>query len=270
MIVMLFADAVALTLLAIVPLPLFSIMGGIRLTQSEQVLLSVSCFVRFWAIVTLPVWFFGTASLFFFRRQARGPWTPVAEFAERSQSVAWPAWVFAITLLVAGVALLPTAQREQQLRRQVTTALQSGDVQRGIAIMSAHERDDFPPHWDPPPRIGFGEGVPPLIDVLETIATADVPPWVEEVFIAKIVSQADAAIFFEGDDRAMPNPAYMDEQQLQHYYQLLLKLPAGPIIAKAQLRRIEYALQVISPDDPQAEGRRRWLTELEQLAGPKS
>jgi hypothetical protein len=272
MVVMLFADAVALTLLSIVPLPIFSIMGGIRLTESEQVLLQVACNVRIAAILSLPVWAIGTLSLFVFPRRPGGPWTPIEEFATQRATVARSAWIFAVALLAVGIGLLPLTQRQQQLRRQVETALKRGDVKIGIEVMSAHERDDFPPHWDPPPRIGFGETSPTLVDVLQVIAASEAPKWVEQIFAEKVIDQFAGHYFhpymFGADESVFPNPAVMDEAQLERYYQLLLRLPSGPRIARAQRERIEHALEANLPEHPLTEQRKDWLEQLLALAEP--
>ena len=45
--VMLFADTLALVILFLTPLPVFNIMGGIPLTESERVIRGVACDVQF-------------------------------------------------------------------------------------------------------------------------------------------------------------------------------------------------------------------------------
>ncbi len=273
MIVMLFADVVALALLAIVPVPVFSIMGGIRLTESEQVLLSVSFNVKLLGILTFPIWAIGALLLFVPSRKPGGPWTPIDEFAARERSVQWPLWAFAVATIVVGIALLPLAQGQQQRRRQVETALQSGDIKSGIAIMSAHKRSDFPPHWDPPPRIGYGETSPPLLSVLETIVAQDAPNWVAQTFVDKVLVQAHGyypSHFGGPDDAVFPNPAAMSETQLERYHAVLLQLPAGPMLARAQRPRIEHALEAHSSEHPLTSGRKNWLTKLLDLAGAEA
>lgn len=54
--------------------------------------------------------------------------------------------------------------------------------------MSKYQRSDFPPHWDPPPRMGYGENTPPLLEVLEAVCSNRSRPWVRALFLDKMAS----------------------------------------------------------------------------------
>src|SRR5690606_14448526 len=58
--VMLFADTLALVILVFTPLPVFNIMGGIPLTESEQVIRDIACNVQFFGGVSWLIWFIGS------------------------------------------------------------------------------------------------------------------------------------------------------------------------------------------------------------------
>jgi hypothetical protein len=48
--------------------------------------------------------------------------------------------------------------------------------------MSEHQRSDFPPHWAPPPRVGYGEELPQLKAVFPLLSHESVAPWVAEAY----------------------------------------------------------------------------------------
>ena len=52
--------------------------------------------------------------------------------------------------------------------------------------MSRHEPADFPPHWDPPPRIGYTSSAPPLLDIIEQIVAHPPADWVRQVYVNKL------------------------------------------------------------------------------------
>lgn len=51
--------------------------------------------------------------------------------------------------------------------------------------MSAHEPGDFPPHWDPPPRVAYRERTPDITDVQEHLDVLAVKPWVRAIYVDK-------------------------------------------------------------------------------------
>ena len=59
--VMFFADTVALVLLFLTPLPVLSLMGGIRLTESEQLIQGTAFLIGVLGVLSWPIWFFGAA-----------------------------------------------------------------------------------------------------------------------------------------------------------------------------------------------------------------
>jgi len=180
MVIMLFADTLVLTLLSIVPLPLFNIMGGIRLSESEQVIASMALQTQLLGILSFPIWLFGSMVAF----RSRPDWgllqTPPPP-AERG----WLRLTAAATI-VLGLALLPLTQHEQRLRHHVEANLRSEKFVEALAVMSAHQPEDFPPHWDPPPRTGYRGQTVNVSAVAAAAEEKDVSPWVREVYAAKL------------------------------------------------------------------------------------
>lgn len=184
--VMLFADTVALVLLQLTPLPVISIMGGIRLTESERVLQSTAFMVGIWGTLSWPLWLIATitSAAMLFRRATASPLAP-----ETTHRVRGGAWALAIVALLLGLAMLPLTQPAQQLRTSVEHDLRHGEIQRAVMTLSQHPREAFPPHWDPPPRIAYRETEPPLIDVLEVLGEVEASPWVSELYAEKFARQ---------------------------------------------------------------------------------
>lgn len=178
--VMLFADSVALAILLFTPLPVISIMGGVRLTESELMIRETANTIAVVGILSFPLWLLLTV----LRRRFK-PVNPAFYSSDASRSVSAATWGVAALSLLVWIPILPVTQREQQLRRQVEVDLQAGRIESALQTMSAHSRDDFPPHWDPPPRIGYGESHPPLEDVLKALSETDASPWVRAMFQEK-------------------------------------------------------------------------------------
>ena len=219
-VVMLFADSVVLFLGGCAPVPILNVMSGIRLTESEVLMRDVTFSVVCLAFLTWLLWFFGAfvASLRIYRG-AQCCWEKTLT-AEQASSIARPLWAVALTSLVIWAAILPFTQTEQRNRWFVEHELQSGYIESAIKYMSQREQGDFPPHWDPPPRLGRGEQNPPLIDVFLYSATQpDVAPWVRDTFREKLFLQTGSSAGFYGLSAVRLEP--MDDTQLEQYVVLL-------------------------------------------------
>jgi hypothetical protein len=170
-------------------------MGGIRLSESEQLLLNTSLTIRFFGILSLPLWAIGTAVVALYRRGGLWKYEPTAIAPAR---VGWDLRIFAACTLVIWTAILPQTQPAQQLRWQVERDLRTGRIAEGLALMSRHEQADFPPHWDPPPRVGFGERFPEITSVQEQLRVASVKLWVRKVYAQKFGNSLRGADDFMG------------------------------------------------------------------------
>lgn len=217
-VVMFFADTVMLTLLFLTPLPVFEIMGGVRLSASEQIILSASLTARVLGAITWPLWFIATAVIL----GSRGlqPYKLNEQFEKRA--VGLSTWLLGTLALLVWIPILTRTQPEQQLRYVVERDLHSGQIERALDIMSEHERSDFPTHWDPPPRVGYGETSPPILDVLETVVERDVAVWVRKIYQQKFedyLGDGHFAYFFWQD---------MDNDEFERHLNLLEQLPVSP------------------------------------------
>ena len=184
--VMLFADAVAFSLISAADLPVVDIMGGVRLSEAESLLRDVACTVIAWGILTAPLWIGGTLAVALLAIGGGRSWDPGFPDAEAWRRVSRPLWLVAILSVVAGVSVLPWSQPAQQRASRVTRLLKSGAIDEGLAAMRRAGRDAFPPDWDPPPRPGYREREPELDDVLAQLVLDEQHDWVWQLYAAKL------------------------------------------------------------------------------------
>lgn len=177
--VMLFADSVALVLLKLTPIPVISFMGGIRLSESEDVIFSTAMMVTIVGVCTWPIWLIGALIA------CNKSWRLENLAAHRPPPVALHLWLAAAAVIGVWLLFLPVTQSEQQLRRQAENDLRGGRIREALLLMTGHERGDFPPHWDPPPRVGYREERPDITDVVEHFDVLPVKAWVRQIYVEK-------------------------------------------------------------------------------------
>jgi hypothetical protein len=217
--VLLFADVVVLGLMQFVPFPLIEVMGGIHVSQREQILQSVTQTGFLLDFCSLPLWLMGG-----FCWVLRWPMDP-RPWARDEGSPGRPSrglWILAGVSVGVELLLLPFTQPEQIRRWRVERAFGEGHYEEGFAILSAHEQDDFPPGWDLPPKV-VGWNPDPLLYCVEYAVDHDVAPWVREAYLRKfehVVLRSKPLIGVAGTGRVA---------------RLLFRIPEGPGI----LQRLE-------------------------------
>ena len=182
--VMLFADGIALALLFVIPLPIVSLMGGIRLTESEAAIRATADRVLLLGFLTVPLWIVGTAIAHAYLRKTllcRG--TGMARVEGRG--VSKPLIFLCALALLVWLPILPLTQPEQQRRRQVEEQLLAGRHAEAVTLVKHVPRGAFPPHWDPPPRTGYGERAPNEFAVLAAALDGQAPYWFVETYVRK-------------------------------------------------------------------------------------
>ncbi|MEQ8785445.1 MAG: hypothetical protein RIC55_04070 [Pirellulaceae bacterium] len=267
LVVMLMADVVAVSVIVATPRPVVGIMGGIRLTEAESLIHATSCLIIIFGVLSIPIWFFGAVFVAIPLGGKRGwLWTISADALPLR--VGWGAWTVAASLLVVGVALLPLAQPEQQRRWIVEDQLRHGRIDEALQFMSKLDRDDFPPYWDPPPRIGYGERKPDMWSILKLVQEEKIAPWVREVYIEKLVSRTQYPVFDERDQ--VVNITELDDDNLRRYVNFIASLPEPQQVASHHSRLVDEALyeyrdeEYVEREDLSAM-RRNALKKLESL-----
>jgi hypothetical protein len=183
-IVMLFADVLVLAILAYTPMPIFNIMGGIRLTESEELILGAAFLVKAVGILTLPIWFVCTLSVLL---ASEPPWTPLVSDASPGARVSGKLWLLAGISILIWIGILPYSQPPQQLKRRVGINFAHNDFAGAVRLMAKHDRNDFPASWDPPPWPGYGQDEPPLSLVLMELIESDIQGWVRDLYVDKFL-----------------------------------------------------------------------------------
>jgi hypothetical protein len=89
-------------------------------------------------------------------------------------------------LLVAGGVILPFGQAQQQHASEAAKLLRANELATAVKYLSELDRTELPPIWDPPPRTGYGESQPPVLDVLDEIAQQDGPGWLANTYVEKL------------------------------------------------------------------------------------
>ncbi len=175
------------------------------------------------------------------------------------------ALAFAGLTVVGWTAVVPFTQPDQMLAHRVERAYRTSGPAAALAMMSAHERINFPPDWQPPPRQFPGE--PPLSEVLDMLeAVADRPHagWIDEVYSRQF------------QDRVVQDEYAWPEQLLsEHSIRLaaiLPRLPRGPEMARAfqhPIPSIDLVLKgdTLGPQFRLTQAQRSALETLLRLAG---
>lgn len=102
-------------------------------------------------------------------------------------------------LLILSIAILPFTQPQQARRFTAEQLLTEGKIEEGLDYLAAHNRNDFPAHWNPPPKSGYFQKAmertphsynkievgPNQIHLFVLFRHKDFPPWIEELFREK-------------------------------------------------------------------------------------
>jgi hypothetical protein len=182
-VVLLFSDILAMLALYFVPGPIFMIMGGVRLTESEQLILDI----RIWSILlcygSILVWVIGylitltrKQPLTFYLSKEHGNESPVA-----TRSLWWTA----PASILLWIPFLFFTQPEQSLRWQGEQLIKKGKFKDFGLLTADVARESFPPHWDPPPRVGYGERKPHAFKVLNGLLESEGAPWAVAAYTEK-------------------------------------------------------------------------------------
>lgn len=221
-IVMFFADTLALVILYFTPLPIFNIMGGIPLTESESVIREIASLVQFFGVVSWPIWLICALVVI---TSAKG-WQPLPLMLGETPKISLPLWSLAILSVALWVIVLPMTQPAQQLRRRAESDLQNGLVKEALKRMSAHERRDYPPHWDPPPWPGYGQDNPTLVLLMQMLDESTAV-WVTDTYFEKFklrIGRAAPSVYYYWEE--------MDSNEFSAYMTILEETPRGQEIVR--------------------------------------
>ena len=247
--VMLFSDVLALLALNLVPGPIFMIMGGVRLSESESLILSLRIWLGLLGFFTMAVWVIGYLVVLcnkmpvkFYR--ANQNWSRV------NPRVAGALWLVAAVSILMWFPMLPGTQAEQSLQYQAESLIEQGDFVALGNLTSENPANRFPPHWDPPPRVGYGERKPEPLDVLAGLLANETDSWLIELYSKKLAFRL-----------GLRPPGTMPDEEFEKLVDVLEQLPDGKQITE----RI-YSQQWFGEDADISAERRALIERLRVLA----
>ena len=179
--VMLFADALAFIVVTLIPTPVIDVMGGIRHSERDALIASFTFNVTVLSFISAPVWIIGALVA---TGVLKPKWPDLSVTADTVRSRGM--LILAAVSIVAFVPLMLMSQPEQINRREAESLLKQGKVADALAIMSDRSQDDYPPHWNPPPKLGYRESSPSLEAVRDAMSAQRPSDWVAAIYVAKI------------------------------------------------------------------------------------
>jgi hypothetical protein len=220
--VLLFGDAVMLIAIRFVPVPVLNLMGGVRMTESEQLLQTTTFLLQ---IVGFPSLFI---LLIMTLVPTAKPWTPMI-FSQPSR-VHGTTWLLAAVSILIWRFILPVTQPEQQRRRVAEQLIMARDFPAAFMFMSKHDRANFPPHWSPPPHVAQPNPVPPINDLIEVLIQESPAEWVRTIFIEK---------FRNTTEQTLTRYGFVSDEQLSSTLRIIDRLPLSEWLPKDDWRRAE-------------------------------
>jgi len=251
-IVIFFADTVTVVAAFASPKPIFDVMGGVRLSEADSVVLSVTMSVMFFGGVSWFVWLIAAKVVV---NRKTPPWR-LAATLDVVRRVSTPLWVVAAIFLLMGFAVLPFGQPAQQRRFIVEKQLYNGELDAAVEYAAEFSRNDFPPVWDPPPRLGYGKDRPSPIDVLEAIEKHNGPEWLREIYVGKLAQDPSGMLWRTIDDASNADPV-----ELERVFNILEKNVPAKSISVNERHDLESMARLEAVDPQLRERLRAYLEE---------
>ena len=254
--VMVFCLAIGYAAMELIPSPVFMIMGGIRLTESEAIILATRMNLIAGGVLTAPIWLIGYVSCC----SMKSPWKwALDDIGYRNQPVSMTAWILALISLLFLTPFLPRTQHEQWLRWRAEKLILAGSFAELSKFTQEHSEKELPPHWDPPPRIGYGETKPELISTALALHLTAPADWFWKLYLDKL-ERKDVHFRFESV------LGTLDETQLGGFIELFDKLG----ISAWDAERIDKWIEGSLADEQTGQERRELLTRIQELCKGKS
>jgi len=236
------------------------VMGGVRLSESEDMIVGMRVLMGFLGVVTLPVWIIGF--MIVCGMKTRWKWFDAEQGDEpkKRASISWGTWAVIAASLLFWIPVLPQTQAEQRLRWESERLIRAENYEGFVQLANAHPEEAFPPHWDPPPRIGYGESEPPVFTVTVEMNQNKAPRWIQALYEDKIERLAFSHQHFwaELDE-------YSDDE-LEEFVAMIERLDNAQAIASNYESFVSYSLNEQGLSDQ----RRATLIRLQELIGVES
>lgn len=240
-----FSLSIAIAALAYAPTPVLSMMGGVRMSAAERLIAEISFLLQaLFSLAWLPVLLAVILVWFFASRFRRPNWLP----SESAPSASL--WMLGGVSVAAFAACLPFAQPEQLRRTQAESLLRAGRIQAGLDYIAEQGIENFPPFWDPPPRVTYaGRQLPDIGAIIERHLARPLPENLEAVYLKKLLN-------------AIGNEATSVEDR-KRYVRLLARTPGALELLSAGRYResMQYALYTLPENSPEHQAFARLLDE---------
>lgn len=172
---MVFSLIVGYIAILMLPVPLFVVMGGVRIPQSEEIIVATRLQITLAAVMSSPVWVIGLLVVWFIRK--RWVWSLPTDDRYASSRVSPVAYSVGVLSLLIWLPVLPRTQAEQYQKWQAEQMLKSANY-RGLAEWShSVSEKDLPPHWIPPPRLTYGYADLKTIEQTTYLLQEDLADW---------------------------------------------------------------------------------------------
>jgi len=177
--VLMFSDIAIYIASLLAPQPVVDLMGGMQLTEIEREISSSAFEVLIGSMLAAPVLVIATIVARFLVKEV-----PPLAF-QKSDPAPRGLLIFSALALLLWIPVLAITQPEQRLRHRAESLLLQGKVGEALAEMSAHQRGEYPPVWDPPPRSLYGDRLPPMGEVRTAMEASWPASWVADIYLAK-------------------------------------------------------------------------------------
>ncbi len=209
--VMLFSDILAMTAIGLVPGPIFMIMGGVRLNESESIILNVRMNLQLAGYLSMPIWIVSFIRQFtvavksrdFLRAQKNNAltgeqnqsgrkglkqwqWSLPPKEDAASDGVGKSSWGLAVFSILIWIPILPMTQQGQWLRWKSEKLIHAKEFEELAKLTTEYPESEFPRHWDPPPRLSYREKTPSPFEALVALREHNAAPWIIEHYERKI------------------------------------------------------------------------------------
>ncbi len=179
-----FGDALVFVLMRTVDVPLLQIMGGVRLSESEQIIADVTGMLIFLSAITAPIWLILTLLILY--RGSRD-WQDETSPQRMRGSVSFGLKMLVVASLAIWIVVLPITQPEQRLRSQVDRLVEQNKLDEAIALLESAGPDTFPPYWSPPPRVTRGGiDVAQVVTFVDRLDQQQSPAWLRDIYWNKL------------------------------------------------------------------------------------
>ena len=226
-------------------LQLVGIMGGLQLTEAERV-------VRDYQSHVLSILLFGSPTLLF-AWIASIPWLKRRRLPAQQERVPKPNtagtfWCVPIFALAVGAVGLNQFEPPLYRAARVDRLLLAGDIDTAVGLMRLHGPRDFPPRWNPPPRLRKQSQRPDLESLVAELKEQNAPQWISERLLQRapeiLLRQTVPAAYVRFDDLGPPLERLSIEQlrTLEQTASTLQKLDALNRSEEQQLGTLWQAL----------------------------